>query len=92
MNTTTINISLPKKMYDDAKNLSKNEGYSSISELIRHSLRGILYPSGLTANGFTPIFEDLVLESAKEPVSHEVIFETEKDIDRYFNKLIKSKK
>jgi hypothetical protein len=79
-------------MYKDAKIVSKEEGYSSISELIRHALRKILYPSGLTVNGFTPEFEDMVLESAKEPISQGMIFETEEDIDRYFKKLIKSKR
>ncbi|MDO8340458.1 MAG: ribbon-helix-helix domain-containing protein [Candidatus Woesebacteria bacterium] len=84
MNTATINISLPEKMYKDAKNLSKNEGYSSISELIRFALRGILYPSGLTVNGFTPEFEDLVLESAKEPIKNDIILKNDKDIHDYF--------
>lgn len=89
MNTATINISLPVSMYKDAKLVSKEEGYSSISELIRHALRKILYPSGLTVNGFTPEFEDIVLESAKEPVSKGIVLKSVKDIDQYFKKYIK---
>lgn len=87
MNTATINISLPVSMYKDAKIVSKNEGYSSISELIRHALRKLLYPSGLTVNGFTPEFEDLVLESAKEPIDESTVWNSAKDVDIYFKKL-----
>ncbi|MBI4991450.1 hypothetical protein HZB96_05145 [Candidatus Gottesmanbacteria bacterium] len=42
--TTTINISLPKTMYQDAKRYVEKKGYMSISELIRDALRNILYP------------------------------------------------
>jgi hypothetical protein len=79
-------------MLDDAKSVTKFEGFTSISELVRHALRQVLYPNGLTVNGFTPEFEDVVLESAKEPVSSGLVFKTEKEIDRYFEKYIKSKK
>lgn len=81
---STINISLPTAMLKDAKSVIKVEGFTSISELIRHALRQVLYPNGLTVNGFTPEFEDLVLESAKEPISEGMVFETEKDIHDYF--------
>jgi hypothetical protein len=81
---STINISLPTSMLNDAKSVTRFEGFTSISELIRHALRQILYPNGLTVNGFTPEFEDLVLESAKEPISNGMVFETEKDIHDYF--------
>ena len=84
MSTATINISLPTSMLNDAKSVTKFEGFTSISELIRHALRQVLYPSGLTVNGFTPEFEDAVLEAAKEPVSKEMVFETEKEIHDYF--------
>lgn len=84
MNTATINISLPISMYNDAKTVSRNEGYSSISELIRHSLRKILYPSGLTVNSFTPEFEDFVLESAKTSTKDDIFLKTDKDVSDYF--------
>lgn len=63
----TINISLPKTMLNDARKYLAARGYTSISELLRDALRDKLYP-GLTENGFTPEFEDMVLESAKEPI------------------------
>ncbi len=63
--STTINISLPKDMYKEAKNYVSKKGYTSISELIRDSLRSVLYPN-LTENGFTPEFEDEVLRREKE--------------------------
>ncbi len=71
-------------MYQDAKEVQKVEGYSSISELIRYALRKVLYPSGLTVNGFTPGFEDVVLESAKEPIENDVVLKTDKEIRDYF--------
>lgn len=84
MNTTTINISLPTSMLEDAKSITKFEGFTSISELIRHALRKILYPNGLTVNGFTPEFEDLVLESAKTPIKDDIVLRTDKNIHDYF--------
>ena len=65
MNTATINISLPKKMLADAKKAVKDRQYTSISELIRDTLRRDLYPQ-LTENGFTPEFEEEVLEAEKD--------------------------
>lgn len=84
--TSTINISLPKTMYQDAKKLLAARGYTSISELIRDALRDMLYPR-LTENGFTPEFEEEVLKAAAEPVNNDIILENEKDIDNYFRKL-----
>ncbi len=84
---TTINISLPKTLLQDAKEVQMVEGYTSISELIRHALRRVLYPSGLTVNGFTPEFEDGVLESAKEPIRNDIVLKTDEDVDNYFMNL-----
>lgn len=86
--TTTINISLPKQMYEDAKKMLAARRYSSISELIRDALRKHIY-EGLTVNGFTKEFEDEVLRVAAEPDDKDQIFETEKDISNYFRKLDK---
>jgi len=87
MSTATINISLPTSMLNDAKSVTKVEGFTSISELIRHALRQVLYPSGLTVNGFTPEFENIVLESAKEPIDESSAWNSTKDVDTYFKKL-----
>ncbi len=66
MSITTVNISLPTVMYEDAKRHVKRRGYASVSELIRDAVREWLYPR-VTVNGFTPAFEREVLKSEKEP-------------------------
>ena len=90
---TTINISLPKSMYKDAKVMVTKRGYSSVSELIRDTLRNLLYPN-VTENGFTKEFEDQVLEAAKEPVKNDIVLKTDKEIRDYYLhlKLPKKKK
>lgn len=82
----TVNISLPSNMYHDMKETIKERGYSSFSELVRDAVRKILYPD-LTENGFTPEFEELVLESAKEPIEKGILLKTDKDIENYFKYL-----
>ena len=86
--TTTVNISLPKSLYQDAKKALVSRGYTSISELFRDALRHTLYPH-LTENGFTPEFEDAVLEAAAEPLNKSKVWRGTKDIDRYFDRLKK---
>jgi len=68
----TINISLPTTMYQDAKAVRKLRGYASISELIRHALRDVLYPR-VTENGFTPAFEKKVLQAEKDANAGDVV-------------------
>lgn len=85
----TINISLPKKMYEDAKGALASRRYASISELMRDALRKLLY-GDVTENEFTREFEDLVLKAAKEPRRKDQVWETEEDIDTYFDALHKS--
>lgn len=85
---TTINISLPTSLYKDIKKTITERGYSSVSELVRDAVRRVLYP-GLTENGFTPEFEEAVLESAREPIDETKVWETDQDIDMYFTKLHK---
>lgn len=84
----TVNISLPKSMYEDAKKALAARGYASVSEFIRNTLREELYPR-LTENGFTPEFEQMVLEAEKEPIRKDRVWRTEKDINIYFNALRK---
>lgn len=88
---TTINISLPKSLYEDTKVMVAKRGYSSVSELIRDTLRKLLYPN-ITENGFTKEFEDQVLEAAKEPIKNDVVLKTDKEIRDYFLHLKKPKK
>lgn len=58
-------------MYKDAKKLISHRGYTSMSELVRDALREAIYPE-ITENGFTPEFEKMVSESAKEPVEKSI--------------------
>lgn len=83
---TTVNISLPTSLYKDIKNTVKERGYSSVSELMRDAVRKTLYPE-VTENGFTPEFEEMVLEAAKEPIDETKTIETDEDLERYFREL-----
>lgn len=71
MKNKTINISLPEKLYAEAKKHQRQYHYASVSELIRDALRWWLNPR-LTRNGFTPEFEREVLRAAKEPIENAV--------------------
>lgn len=82
----TINISLPKTMYEDAKAYLARGGYASVSELFRDTLRDKLYPR-LTENGFTPEFEEEVLRIANQPSDKDKVWRTAKDVDDYFRAL-----
>lgn len=88
---STINISLPKNMYEDAKKALSTGRYASISELIRDALRKVLYEeedkNAITENGFPVWFEDKVLESEKQPEENDIVLETDKDIENYFRYL-----
>lgn len=70
----TINISLPKTMYEDAKKAMTTKRYASVSEFIRDALRDVLYPR-VSINGFTPEFEDLVLKASKSPKKHDRVWD-----------------
>lgn len=82
----TVNISIPDKMYKDVKRAVKVKSYTSVSELVRAAVRKVLYEE-ITENGFTPAFEDQVLESAMEPKKNDKVWETPEDIRRDFDKL-----
>jgi Arc/MetJ-type ribon-helix-helix transcriptional regulator len=79
----TVNITISKTMYEDAKKALSKKGYASMSELVRDSLRKVLYPH-LTVNGFTQEFEEEVLRAKAEPMDDAIVWETEADIDKYF--------
>jgi Arc/MetJ-type ribon-helix-helix transcriptional regulator len=83
---TTINISLPKDMYKDAKRALATKRYSSVSELIRDALRKTLYGE-TTQNGFIRGFEDEVLASASEPGKNDIKLRTDKEVGDYFRHL-----
>ena len=51
--TATINISMPEKLYKDAKKLVKKGKYHSISEVVRAGLRRVIYSADkITENNF----------------------------------------
>lgn len=85
---TTVNISLPTSLYQDIKKTIKERGYSSVSELVRDAVRRVIHPE-LTENGFTPEFEEMVLQSAKEPIDESKTIETDEDLEQYFRELHK---
>lgn len=85
---TTINISLPKDMLEEAKKVVKSKHYASISELMRDALRKELKKQEITENGFTREFEDQALMSAGGEDSGEV-WEKPEDIDRFFDRIDK---
>lgn len=71
-------------MYKDAKRALAAKRYSSVSELIRDALRKTLYGK-ISQNGFTEEFENLVMESSREPEKNDLVFKTDKDLESYFN-------
>ena len=72
MDTMTINISMPKGLYAQAKARAKKYHYASVSEVIRDALRWWMNDN-LTRNGFTPQFEEETLKAAKEADAGNVI-------------------
>lgn len=86
--TTTINISLPKQLYQAAKKLVAEGKYHSISEVVRAGLRRVIYDADkITDNGFPGWFEDQVLESAQESSKRPSVWQTEEEMEKYFKKL-----
>lgn len=87
MSTATINISLPTSLLNSAREESKKYGFSSISEYIRQAIRTSIYgirDDGLTINGFTPEFEEMILQAEKSPVKNDILLETDDDIKKHF--------
>lgn len=72
MDTMTINISMPRGLYVQAKRQAKKYHYASVSEVIRDALRWWLNDN-LTRNGFTPEFEEETLKAEKEADAGNVI-------------------
>lgn len=86
--TTTINISMPTKMYKKAKKLVTEGKYHSVSELIRAGLRRTFDEADkITENGFPGWFEDRVLEVDDSPMDKDIVLETNEDVDNFFRHL-----
>lgn len=76
---TTINISLPEKLKEDAEALIKKGFYASFSDLVRHSIRQLV-----AVNRY-----DRWAAEAKEDLKkgRAVVLRSEKDIDEYMNSI-----
>lgn len=73
-------------MYKDIKRAVKVKRFSSVSEMIRDSVRKSLYEE-ITENGFSPTFEDQIIESEMEPEENDQVWESEADVRKYFKEL-----
>ena len=65
---------MPKGLYAQAKAEAKKYHYTSISELIRDSMRWWMNDN-LTRNGFTPQFESMVLRREKQPLKDDIVWD-----------------
>lgn len=75
---TTINVSLPDKLKEQAQRLVELGYYASFSELVRDSLRNVVNKSKY----------DLWTEEAQKQskAGETVVLESDEDIDEYFKK------
>lgn len=72
---TTINISLPEQLKKEADSLIGAGYYASFSDLVRDSLRRVIY-------------DGWYQEAKKDEKSGKaIIFKSKKDIDNYFKKI-----
>lgn|SRR3989344_5912898 len=86
MDTVTINVTMPKGLMSAVRELVASGWYGSISEVVRTGVRYVAQQQQpLTVNGFTPEFEEEVLKAATEPVDYSKAWESDKDIDEFFD-------
>ena len=76
---TTVNISLPEKLKEQAETLVRSGFYASFSDLVRDSLRRLVSQSKY----------DLWVEEANEDlkIGKAKVLKSKKDIDSYFKNL-----
>ena len=77
---TTINITIPKELKQEADSAIRAGMFSSFNELVRTSIRQVLPKKRsrkiqLTINGFTPEFEREVLAAEKEPIENDLVWD-----------------
>jgi len=75
MNTMTINVTMPKGLMEEVKQLVIGGWYTSVSEVLRSGARQLIANERLTINGFTPEFEEEVLKAAAEPVDESLAWD-----------------
>jgi Arc/MetJ-type ribon-helix-helix transcriptional regulator len=77
---TTINISLPDKLKDQADALITEGHYASFSDLVRTSLRQIIFDRRL---------DRLVTEAKHESkTGKSIVLKTDEDVNKFFAKYI----
>ncbi|OGD54405.1 hypothetical protein A3J78_00075 [Candidatus Beckwithbacteria bacterium RBG_13_35_6] len=82
--TQTINISLPKQLFDQIRTQVNEGGYVSISEFIRESVRNLLKAS----TAFSTQAEEEILKISKTKINKDKKFDSEKTtVAEMFNKL-----
>lgn len=74
---TTITITIPEDLKQQADRAVKSGVFRSMTELVHTGIRRVLPEKKksfqrLTVNGFTPEFEQEVLEAEKEPLDQSV--------------------
>lgn len=79
---TTINISLPEKLKEDAENLVKSGLYASFSDLVRDSLRDSIEKNERKELDrlYTQAKKDLITKKA-------TVLKNNKDIEKYMKSI-----
>lgn len=94
MNTTTIRAIIPTEIKHRMDQAIAMGEFPSVHDLVSRALTTVLPQvkrrrPRLTVNGFTPEFEDVVLASSKLPADTDTVIETDEDLERYFDRIMK---
>jgi Arc/MetJ-type ribon-helix-helix transcriptional regulator len=85
----TINISLPKNLFEEIRLQTKEGTYASVSEFFREAARHLLR---LSNNNFTPEAESEILQISAGSVKKDLVFDNSKTpVKDIFKKINKAK-
>ena len=91
MNTTVLNVRISENLKAEAQKVAKEMGLplsSLVSALLTQTVRTKKIELSLeTENGFSPQYEDLLLQEHKDKTNFIHTAETEEDIDHIFHLL-----
>lgn len=80
--TVTTNITLPKDDWKALKIVAMHQGVSMaefirrvVGKSVRKDAGKLIRKRRLTVNGFTPEFEEEILEAAKEPIEQSITWD-----------------
>ena len=83
----TINISLPRNLFEEIKLQTKEGTYASVSEFFREAARHLLR---LSNTNLTPEAESEILQIAAGSAKKDLVFDTSKtSVKDIFKKLVK---